>query len=159
MMSKCCEFLCLDKKEHEKSAFSTFHVISLLLLCIILILAGIWCGWRRKQIRAELEKRIAAFKSKRNQQIVEEVSPSSPTTAFVEEKEKDIYVRMSVDMLRKSEVIDELKKKICVLEDKLEDSEENTRRNSRNSEIILRSHEESWKNLYDMNVDYATIND
>lgn len=89
------------------------------------------------------------MKSKRNQQIVEEVAPTSPTNAFSE----DIYVKMSVDMIRKSEVIDELKKKICVLEDKL-DSGENSRRNSRNSsEIILRSHEESWKNLYDLHVD------
>ena len=86
------------------------------------------------------------IKLKRNQQIVEEVS--SPTNAFSE----DVYVKMSVDMIRKSEVIDELKKKICVLEDKL-DSGENSRRNSRSSEIILRSHEESWKNLYDLHVD------
>lgn len=113
----------------------------------------ICCVWRSKQIKEEVEKRIQAFKSKRNQQIVEEVSPSSPANAFTE----DIYAKISVDVMRKNDVIDELKKKICVLEDKLDEGEEeDTRRNSRNSEIILRSHEESWKNLYDLHVD---IND
>lgn len=137
MTSSCCEFICLDKKDPEKSSFSTRQVITLILASILVLVIILCCICRFAQIKKEVEKRFQKRKSKRNQERAEEATSN---IAFSE----DLYVKMSVDMITKNEEIDTLKKQISVLEDQLESDEA--------PEEILKKNG-SWKNLYDLHVD------
>jgi flagellar basal body-associated protein FliL len=148
MSSFCCEFICLDKKESEKSNFTTSRVITLILASILILVIILCCICRFKHIKKEVDKQLKKMKSKRSQpQPAEEANANITFT-------EDLYVQMSVETINRNSMIDELKSKICVLEDKLDNSGGNSNGSSlRTSQHILSKNDESWKNLYDLHVD------
>jgi hypothetical protein len=132
-----------------------------LLLVIILC-----CICRFKHIKKQIEKQLKKMKARRNQPVVEpqvvlpppeEPAPIVPVPLSLSFHE-ELYAKVTAVRIPKNEEIDKLQHKISILEEHLEKEENLSPSSLRNSQQILKRNEESWKNLYDLHVDFKESN-
>lgn len=139
MGETCCEFTCLDDslKTHE-FRFEKKNVMRVTFACVLAVIATVViasclvCLCRRikvKRSRTRTEKRASNV-----------------------EFSEDLYLKMSVEMIEKNEEINNLKKKILILETQLNAGGSNV-----NYEHISNAHGNSWKDDYDLHVNISEL--